>query len=131
VSSRKEIRWTITAKTRVGLAGLIEPPKLGRSFRATSGWSFGRLRRRCEAARTDDDSRRGGSEVAAHGARAAEDDAANRLLGGTSPGPYAPFVAAFHQGLGETDQQGEAEGERSASVLADCRPTDYRISAIY
>ena len=33
------------------------------------------------------------------------------FLGGTSPGPYAPFVAAFHQGLGET---GYVEGQNVA-----------------
>jgi len=33
------------------------------------------------------------------------------LLSGTSPGPYAPFVAAFHQGLGET---GYVEGKHVA-----------------
>jgi|ERR1700730_9266330 hypothetical protein len=30
------------------------------------------------------------------------------FLSGTSPGPYAPFVAAFHQGLSET---GYVEGQ--------------------
>jgi putative ABC transport system substrate-binding protein len=33
------------------------------------------------------------------------------FLGGTSPGPYAPFVATFHQGLGET---GYVEGQNVA-----------------
>src|SRR5260370_25907777 len=33
------------------------------------------------------------------------------FLGGASPGPYAPFVAAFHQGLGET---GYVEGQNVA-----------------
>jgi putative ABC transport system substrate-binding protein len=33
------------------------------------------------------------------------------VIGGTSPGPYAPFVATFHQGLGET---GYVEGRNVA-----------------
>ena len=69
-------------------------------------------RRSHEAARVRQASRRRGGRVAARGARAAEGDAGDRLpRQRTSPGPSAPYVAAFRQGLGET---GYVEGQNLA-----------------
>ena len=42
------------------------------------------------------------------------------FLGGASPGPDAPFVAAFHQGLSET---GYVEGQNWRSNTAGRRAT--------
>src|SRR3954465_6135341 len=46
------------------------------------------------------------------------------FLNGASPGPFAPFVAAFHRGLGET---GFAEGQ---NVLIEYRWADGRFDRL-